>query len=249
MTSERVTWASFTTTALIATQATICVILFCMNIHIRYFASLREIVGRDEETLPMDEGMHVSAVRTLLTARYPRLQPILERCICAVNRGYVAPETILQDRDELVFIPPMGGGTPMEPMIQLTREPLNRDALVAATSHASVGGIVVFEGVVRDNARGKQVRYLEYETYEEMAEQQIRAIIGEAQQRWGVERVAVAHRFGRLEIGEASVIIVVASPHRSEAFEACRYIIDTLKKTVPIWKKEVATNGEEWVEG
>jgi molybdopterin synthase catalytic subunit len=137
----------------------------------------------------------------------------------------------------------------MEPFIQLTREPLDRDALIAAVSHASVGGIVVFEGVVRDNARGKQVRYLEYDVYAEMAIPQIRTIISEAQNLWGVERIAVAHRFGRLEIGEASVIIVVASPHRSEAFEACRYIIDTLKATVPIWKKEVATNGEEWVEG
>lgn len=137
----------------------------------------------------------------------------------------------------------------MEPIIQLTREPLDRDALIAAVSHASVGGIVVFEGVVRDHARGKQIRYLEYDVYEEMAGQQIRTIINEAQQRWGVERVAVAHRFGQLEIGEASVIIVVASPHRAEAFDACRYIIDTIKTTVPIWKKEVATTGEEWVEG
>ncbi len=137
----------------------------------------------------------------------------------------------------------------MEPLIQLTREPLERDALVAAVSHPSVGGIVVFEGVVRDNARGKQVRYLEYDVYEQMAEQQIRMIIAQAQQQWGIERVAVAHRFGRLEIGEASVIVVVATPHRGEAFDACRYIIDTLKATVPIWKKEVATNGEEWVEG
>jgi molybdopterin synthase catalytic subunit len=137
----------------------------------------------------------------------------------------------------------------MEPLIQLTRNPLDRDALVAAVSHPSAGGIVVFEGVVRDNARGKQVRYLEYDAYEEMAIAQIHTIIQEAQQRWGVDRVAVAHRFGRLEIGEASVIIVVASPHRAEAFDACRYIIDTLKTTVPIWKKEVATNGEEWVEG
>ncbi len=137
----------------------------------------------------------------------------------------------------------------MEPLIQLTREPLNRDALVAAVSHSSVGGIVVFEGVVRDNARGKQVRYLEYDVYEEMAVQQIRTLVAEAKRRWGIEYVAVAHRFGRLEIGEASVIIAVASPHRAEAFEACRYIIDTLKTTVPIWKKEVASNGEEWVEG
>jgi len=137
----------------------------------------------------------------------------------------------------------------MEPLISITRERLDRDALVAAVTHASVGGIVVFEGVVRDNARGKQVRYLEYDVYPEMAVQQIGEIVAEAQRRWGVERVAVAHRVGRLEIGEASVIIVVASPHRGEAFDACRYIIDTLKTTVPIWKKEVATNGEEWVGG
>ncbi len=137
----------------------------------------------------------------------------------------------------------------MEPIIQLTREPLDRNALVEAVTHASVGGIVIFEGVVRDNARGKQVRYLEYDAYFEMAKEQIRAIVAEAERRWGVERVAVAHRFGRLEIGEASVIIVVATPHRAEAFEACHYIIDTLKTTVPIWKKEVATDGEEWVEG
>jgi molybdopterin synthase catalytic subunit len=137
----------------------------------------------------------------------------------------------------------------MEPLISITHERLDRDALVAAVTHASVGGIVVFEGVVRDNARGKQVRYLEYDVYPEMAAQQIREIVTEAERRWGVERVAVAHRVGKLEIGEASVIIVVASPHRGEAFDACRYIIDTLKTTVPIWKKEVATDGEEWVEG
>jgi len=137
----------------------------------------------------------------------------------------------------------------VEPFIQITREPLDRDALIAAVTDPGVGGIVVFEGVVRDNARGKQVRYLEYDVYPEMAIQQIRDIIAEAEKRWGIDRVAVAHRIGRLEIGEASVMIVVASTHRAEAFEACRYIIDTLKTTVPIWKKEVATNGEEWVEG
>src|SRR5215831_14557338 len=137
----------------------------------------------------------------------------------------------------------------MELVIQITRDALDRDALVAAVSHPGVGGIVIFEGVVRDNARGKQIRYLEYDVYPEMAVQQIREILAEVERRWHVDRVAVAHRIGRLEIGEASVIIVVATPHRAEAFEACRYIIDTLKTTVPIWKKEVATNGEEWVEG
>jgi molybdopterin synthase catalytic subunit len=137
----------------------------------------------------------------------------------------------------------------MEPVIMITREPLDRTALVEAVTHSSVGGVVVFEGVVRDNARGKQVRYLEYDVYPEMAIAKIREIVAETERRWGAQRVAVAHRVGRLEIGEASVIVVVATPHRNEAFEACRYIIDTLKTTVPIWKKEVATNGEEWVEG
>ena len=137
----------------------------------------------------------------------------------------------------------------MNPIIQITREPLDRNTLIASVADTSAGGIVTFEGVVRDTARGKQVRYLEYDVYPEMAEQQIRAIVAEAERRWGVERVAVAHRYGRLEIGEASVVIVVATPHRAEAFDACRYIIDTLKATVPIWKKEVATDGEEWVEG
>ena len=137
----------------------------------------------------------------------------------------------------------------MEPFIQITREPLDRNTLIASVTDSGAGGIVAFEGVVRDNARGKQVRYLEYDVYPEMAVQKIREILAEAERRWHVDRVAVAHRIGRLEIGEASVIIVVATPHRAEAFEACRYIIDTLKTIVPIWKKEVATNGEEWVEG
>lgn len=220
-----------------------------MKIRIRYFASIREIVGQAEEILDVPAAARVTNVRELLLARNPQLQQVLERSVCAVNRRYVTADTVLNESDEIVFIPPTGGGQALEPIILLTREPLNRDELIAAVSHPSIGGIVTFEGVVRDNARGKQVRYLEYDAYEEMAVPQIRAIVAEAEQRWGIERVAVAHRFGRLEIGEASVIIVVACPHRGEAFEACRYIIDTLKATVPIWKKEVATNGEEWVEG
>ncbi len=220
-----------------------------MNIRIRYFASLREIVGKGEETFTVPEGATVADARTLLQTRYPPLETPLQRVVNAVNAHYAPGETPLHEGDELVFIPPTGGGAPMEPVIQLTREPLDRAALIASVSDPGVGGIVVFEGVVRDNARGKKVRYLEYEVYEEMARLQIREIIATAQHRWGVERIALAHRFGRLEIGEASVIIVVASPHRAAAFDACRYLIDILKATVPIWKKEVTTDGESWVEG
>jgi molybdopterin synthase catalytic subunit len=224
-----------------------------MQIKVRYFASLREITGLGEEQLEIPEGATVEIVQEILSTRYPSLQSILSKCIYAVNRAYSQAETSLKAQDEIVFIPPMGGGSqeekPVNVFVQLTHQPLQRDELIQAVSHSSVGGLVVFEGVVRDHARGKQVRYLEYEAYEEMAEQQIHTIIAEAQTRWPVHGIAVAHRFGRLEIGEASVIIVVSSAHRGEAFEACRYLIDTLKTTVPIWKKEVAANGEEWVEG
>jgi molybdopterin synthase catalytic subunit len=137
-------------------------------------------------------------------------------------------------------------------LIRITREPLDRpavDAIVQSIWHASVGGIVTFEGTVRDHARGKRVRYLEYDAYPEMAEQEMAKIAVEVERRWGTDRVALVHRIGRLEIGEVSVVVAVACPHRAEAFEACRYAIDTLKATVPIWKKEVAEDGEEWVEG
>jgi molybdopterin synthase catalytic subunit len=220
-----------------------------MNIHLRYFASFRETTGQNEESITLPDGTTVAGVRAMLIERYPRLQPLMQRATCAVNHRYVPPETALHEGDVVVFIPPVGGGESMEPIILITREPLNRNELVASVADPAVGGIVVFEGVVRDNARGKQVRYLEYDVYPEMAIAQIREIVTGAEKRWGVERVAIAHRVGRLEIGEASVIIVVAAPHRAEAFDACRYIIDTLKTTVPIWKKEVATTGEEWVEG
>jgi molybdopterin synthase catalytic subunit len=220
-----------------------------MRIRVRYFAALREMIGQGEEAFRVPEEARAGDIRNLLLARYPQLQVVMERALCAVNHRYVPVDTVLRENDELVFIPPTGGGAPLEPVIHLTRDPLDRNALIDAVSSPDCGGVVVFEGVVRNHARGKQVDHLEYEMYEEMAREQIQAIIHEAQQRWGVERIALAHRAGRVEIGEASVIIVVASPHRAEAFDACRYIIDTLKATVTIWKKEVTTTGEEWVEG
>ena len=140
----------------------------------------------------------------------------------------------------------------MAAIVKITRDPLDEAAvttLVRSLADPADGGIVIFQGVVRDNARGKRVRYLEYDAYPEMAEQQMATIAAEVERRWHTGNVALVHRIGRLEIGECSVVVVVACPHRGEAFEACRYAIDTLKTTVPIWKKEVAEDGEEWVEG
>ncbi len=140
----------------------------------------------------------------------------------------------------------------MAAVVRITREPLDRqaiDALISDIADASTGGIVVFEGVVRDNARGKRVVALEYDAYPEMAEQQMAQIAAEVERRWQTTQVAMVHRIGYLEIGECSVVVIVGCPHRAEAFEACRYAIDTLKASVPIWKKEFYEDGEEWVEG
>jgi molybdopterin synthase catalytic subunit len=140
----------------------------------------------------------------------------------------------------------------MAAIIKVTPEPLDAAAirtLLEAVTHSSDGGIVTFEGVVRDNAHGRRVRYLEYDAYPEMAEQEMASIAAEVERRWSTDHVVIAHRVGHLEIGECSVVIIVACAHRAEAFEACRYAIDTLKSTVPIFKKEVWDDGEEWVEG
>jgi len=140
----------------------------------------------------------------------------------------------------------------MPAIVRITRDALDAEAVRAleeVVTTRSDGGVVTFQGVVRNNARGKQVRSLEYDAYVEMAEQQMAQIAAEVEARWEDSTVALVHRIGPLEIGECSVVIAVACPHRAEAFEACRYAIDTLKSTVTIWKKEIYTDGEEWVEG
>ena len=138
------------------------------------------------------------------------------------------------------------------PIIRITSDPLDAAAtraLEQAVTWPGAGGVVTFVGVVRDNARGKRVRALTYDAYPEMAESEMARIAQEVAERWSPCGLAMVHRTGALQIGDASVVVVAACPHRAEAFEACRYAIDTLKTTVPIWKKEVATDGAEWVEG
>ena len=133
-------------------------------------------------------------------------------------------------------------------MYKITTEPIDVEALYRAVLRDRDGAVVTFHGVVREYSdSGRAVRYLEYEAYPEMAEAQMRAIGTEIKRRWDIDDVAMVHRIGRLEIGEASVAIAVAAPHRGEAFDACEYAIDTLKATVPIWKKEVFADGEVWV--
>ncbi len=133
--------------------------------------------------------------------------------------------------------------------IELTRDKIEADGIVSAMKAGADGAVCVFDGIVRDNTRGRQTLHLDYEAYEEMALEQMRGLASEAVARFGVREVAVVHRLGRLLVGETSVLIVVASAHRGAAFEACRWLIDTLKKTVPIWKRETFVDGAVWADG
>ena len=153
------------------------------------------------------------------------------------------------DGDEVAFIPPVSGGAGASALIEMTSEPLDPRRLETAVAHAGAGAICTFTGVVRDHSRGQPVTHLEYEAYAEMAEREMRAIVDEIAARWPEARVAMAHRTGTLEIGEASVVVSVSCPHRAESFEACRWGIDRLKESVPIWKKEFARSGAFWIEG
>jgi molybdopterin synthase catalytic subunit len=167
----------------------------------------------------------------------------------AVGHDYVEGDHRLRPDDELCFFPPVSGGSdaPAD-LYGVVDTPLSPDAIVAAVDEPGAGGIVVFSGVVRNQTDGRPVKFLEYEAHTAMAEAKIREIGRAIRARWsGVRRVAILHRIGRLEIGESSVLIAVSAAHRSDAFEACRYAIDSLKRTVPVWKKEHFEDGEVWV--
>jgi len=180
----------------------------------------------------------------------PAAARLLPRIAVSVNTEYAQRDRILEEGDQVGLLPPVSGGSaPPAIVTALTREPIPADALIAAIKQGSDGAVVVFDGIVRDNTRGRDTLYLDYEAYEEMAAKQIAELAGQAVERFGVRGVTLVHRLGRLQIGETSVLIVVASAHRGAAFEACRWLIDTLKKTVPIWKKETFTDGAVWADG
>jgi molybdopterin converting factor subunit 1 len=230
-----------------------------VRVRLRYFASIREALGRREEALDVPAGSTVADVWELLVAARPALRQ--QRYRPAVNQEYVDVRTVLREEDEVVFIPPVSGGAETAQadeaaqaaqaalLCRITREPIDAQELIAAVQTAADGAVCVFYGVVREDSRERKVRYLEYDAYPEMAEKKMRQILDEVRVRWPAQRAAIVHRIGRLEVGEASVLIAVASPHRGESFEACRHVIDRVKQEVPIWKKEVFTDGEAWVEG
>jgi MoaE-MoaD fusion protein len=205
-----------------------------VSVTVRLFAGLRERAGWSSRDV---EAATVAEVWPALG-----LGDEPEGLLYAVNREYAEPGRELADGDEVALIPPVSGGA-----FRVTEEPLSLDAVVAEVADERAGGIATFTGTVRRQSRGREVTHLEYEAYAEMAEDVMSQLAAQLLARHELCAVAIHHRVGRVEIGEPSVVIAVSAPHRAAALEACREAIDTLKETVPLWKKEIYEGGEEWI--
>ena len=228
-----------------------------MKVKLRYFASLRERLGKAEETREIPDGATVGTVWHLLTQERPELLELERSVAFAVAQEYVDKDHPLQDNDELAFIPPDSGGVmPKEPneqaeplpiLAKITQETINVQELTDFVADPGAGAMSTFVGTTRDTNEGREVVRLEYECYPGMAEKEMTKIGEQALARWPILKIAMIHRLGRVDIGEASVAIAVSSSHRHAAFEACHYAINTLKETVPIWKKELYEGGQVWI--
>jgi molybdopterin synthase catalytic subunit/molybdopterin converting factor small subunit len=218
-----------------------------VRIDVRLFASYREAAGRERIEVELPEGDTVEGAWAAVVDRVPELSRYRPFTLFAVDQDYVRADHRLSAGDELCLFPPVSGGGGLDTYRVLTQS-LSPDAVAAAVDDPGAGGIAIFSGVVRNETQGRPVKFLEYEAHVGMAEVKMREIGQAIRARWpGVKRVAILHRVGRLDIGESSVLIAISAAHRGEAFEACRFAIDTLKTTVPVWKKEHFEDGEVWV--
>lgn len=214
---------------------------------------MRELIGKQGETLELHEAATAADVLSHYSRIEPRFASFTSSLAISVNHEYARPDRILRDGDEVGLLPPVSGGSDEEAKaegeVRIVREAIDSQAILARAKQSSDGAAVMFDGVVRDNTRGRRTLYLDYEAYEPMALKQMESLAAEARNRFKVRSASVIHRIGRLEIGETSVLIIVAAAHRGAAFDACRWIIDALKKTVPIWKKEYFEDGAVWADG
>jgi molybdopterin synthase catalytic subunit len=208
-----------------------------MRVVVRLFAGLREQAGIGRRELDLPDGVTLAEV-------WPALELGDEPAglLYAVNRAYAEPGQALAEGDEVAVIPPVSGGA-----FRLTQGPVNLTAVVVEVVDEQAGAIATFLGTVRAQSRGREVIALEYEAYEEMAQEVMAEIAEEVKARYELCKVAIAHRTGRVEVGETSVAIAVSAPHRQDALAACKDVIDTLKERVPLWKKELYEGGEEWI--
>jgi MoaE-MoaD fusion protein len=233
-----------------------------MQVRVLFLGMLRDIAGRDHEVVEIADGSRLSDLYAELEQRFPKLQGLRNSLALALNQEYSDAAAELRDNDEVALIPPVSGGgapdddstaeTPL-PLIsahaRIMGEPIRTATTLAALKRPEDGAVAIFDGIVRNNSRGRRTLYLDYTAYEPMALRQMEQLAQQALANYAIRDVRIVHRLGRLQIGESSVYIAVAAAHRAAAFDACRWLIDTLKKTVPIWKKEYFEDGAVWADG
>lgn len=227
-----------------------------MKIRVLYFAVFRDRLGRADDVVALVPDARVRDAIAVLAARHPVVAQLRGKFRVAVNQEFADDDHALADGDEVALIPPVAGGAgdpdpgppgPPDRHVRLLDAAVSLDRCIAAVGGAERGGIVTFTGMVRRHSRGTVVDHLEYEAYGTMALREMTRLCDEIEAEIAGTRLAVEHRVGRLEVGDIAVVIAAAAPHRAEAFTACRAMIDRLKDRVPIWKKEVGTDGAEWV--
>lgn len=229
-----------------------------MQVKLLFFATLKDIVGARQLQIDVPAGATVADLLTHLESSYPRMKDYRPVVLTAINEEYVDHGAHIHEGDEVAIFPPVSGGEVQpDPRIisrpgeiyRITRDPIDAQKISRQMLCGEDGAICVFEGVVRNNSKGKRTLYLEYEAYETMALKKMEEIGIFVRQAWQIDGIAMIHRLGHMDIGETSVAIIVTSAHRRAAFDACHYAIDKLKKAVPIWKKEFFEDGEVWIEG
>lgn len=237
-----------------------------MRVRVLFFGILKDLAGKSSDSLDLPDGALVRDLLEHYASRVPRVREALPSLAVAVNQRYAGVETELRSDDEVALLPPVSGGSGEAEgerssgqsasgrryaarFASIVRAPIDTQGVLDRIKQGEDGAAAIFEGVVRNQTRGRKTLYLDYEAYEEMALHQMEALAEQALKEFKIRDVAVVHRLGRLEIGETSVLIVVASAHRAAAFEACRWLIDTLKRSVPIWKKEYFEDGAVWADG
>jgi molybdopterin converting factor subunit 1 len=229
-----------------------------MQVRLLFFATLKDIVGARQMQLDVPDGLTVADVLSHLERSYPRIKDYRPVVLTAINEEYVDQATHLSNGDELAIFPPVSGGEVDSDTLvihrngelyQITREAIDARQISQRLLRNEDGAICIFEGVVRNNSKGKRTLHLVYEGYETMALKKLEEIGIFVRQAWEIGTIAIIHRLGHLDIGETSVAVIVTSAHRRAAFDACHYAIDKLKKVVPIWKKEFFEDGEVWIEG
>jgi molybdopterin synthase catalytic subunit len=226
-----------------------------MRVKVLFFGILKDLTGRSEDGIQVADDAQVGTVFDYYADRFPKVRAMAPSIVMARNHEFSPLNAVLSDGDEVAFLPPVSGGSSPEitdeagHFFALTRSEIITKTLTDRMRRSSDGAVIAFEGVVRDNTKGRATKFLDYECYEPMALKIMAQIGREIAAAHAIGHIAMVHRLGRMEIGEASVVIVVSAPHRKPAFDAALEGINRLKRLVPIWKKEHFTDGEIWVEG